>query len=105
MAFQQGLSSQNDQPAERPPNYLIQSILLTLCCCLPGGIVALVFSVKANSMAEAGDMDAAWETAKKAKLWCWISLGVGLVVQLISILVNVVPLLAMIATGEIVDID
>jgi hypothetical protein len=56
-------------------------------------------------MAEAGNMDAAWENAKKAKMWCWISLGVGLVVQIISILVNVIPLLTMMATGELTDLD
>src|SRR5882724_11600119 len=30
-------------PAEPVPNYLVQSILCTLCCCLPFGIVAIVY--------------------------------------------------------------
>ena len=30
--------------AGKPPNYLIQAILVTLCCCLPFGIVAIVYA-------------------------------------------------------------
>ncbi len=29
-------------PRQKPKNYLIESILITLCCCLPLGIVGIV---------------------------------------------------------------
>src|SRR5882672_10526815 len=31
-------------PGVKVPNYLVQSILVTLCCCLPFGIAAIVFA-------------------------------------------------------------
>jgi hypothetical protein len=67
------------------PNYLVQAILVTLCCCLPGGIAAIVYAAQVNSKQAAGDIAGAQDSSHKAKMWCWISLGVGLVVNLIVI--------------------
>src|SRR5262249_40218583 len=38
-----------------PPNYLVPSILVTLCCCLIGGIIAIVHAAQVNSKWAAGD--------------------------------------------------
>src|SRR5258705_7718312 len=38
------------------PNYLWQSIVCTLCCCLPFGVVAIVFSSQVNSKLAAGNV-------------------------------------------------
>jgi hypothetical protein len=67
------------------PNYLVQSILVTLFCCIPFGIVAIVFAAQVNSKLAAGDYQGAVESSNKAKMWSWISFGVGLVVILISV--------------------
>lgn len=61
------------------PNYLIQSVLVTLCCCLPFGIVAIVYSAQVNPKLAAGDMAGALEASRKAKMWAWISFGFGAV--------------------------
>ena len=37
------------------PNYLVQAILTTLFCCLPFGIVAIVYAAQVNTKIEAGD--------------------------------------------------
>jgi hypothetical protein len=66
-----------------PPNYLVQSILVTLCCCLPLGIVAIVFSAQVNSKFAAGDFAGAADSSAKAKMFCWIGLGLGLALQAI----------------------
>jgi hypothetical protein len=66
-----------------PPNYLVQSILVTLCCCLPLGVVAIIFAAQVNSKLAAGDYAGAAESSKKAKMWCWIAFGCGLVATLI----------------------
>lgn len=71
------------------PNYLVQSILVTLCCCIPGGIVAIVYAAQVNSKLAAGDYDGALQSSNNAKLWCWISLGVGIVVNLIAIVAQI----------------
>lgn len=66
-------------PGERQvPNYLVQAILVTLFCCLPFGIAAIVFAAQVNGKLSVGDYTGAIELSKKAKLWCWVSFGVGL---------------------------
>jgi hypothetical protein len=75
-------------PGTKIPNYLVQAILVTLCCCLPGGIVAIVYAAQVNSKQAAGDITGAQESSDKAKLWCWISFGVGIVVNLIAVAIQ-----------------
>jgi hypothetical protein len=60
------------------PNYLVQAILTTIFCCLPFGIVAIVFAAQVNGKLAAGDYAGAVQTSKQAKMWCWISFGIGL---------------------------
>lgn len=64
------------------PNYLWQSIVVTACCCLPFGIAAIVFAAQVNSKLAAGDVQGAMDSSRKAKMWCWIAFGLGLVSNL-----------------------
>jgi len=82
------------------PNYLVQSILVTLCCCLPGGIVAIVYAAQVNSKLGAGDIAGAQDASGKAKMWCWISFGVGLVVNLIAAAIQIFAISAAGAGGR-----
>ena len=68
-------------PAELPaiPNYLILSIFTTLCCCLPLGIVALVFSAQVNTKLAAGDVAGAQRASNSARTWSIIALVAGIV--------------------------
>ena len=61
------------------PNYLVQAILTTLFCCLPLGIVSIVYAAQVNGKVMAGDRAGALESSHNARLWAWISFGVGLV--------------------------
>ena len=72
------------------PNYLVGAILTTLCCCLPFGIVSIIFSVQANSKKAAGDIAGAIDSAKKAKLWLILGVAIGLGVQLLSVFIQIV---------------
>ncbi|MFN7139620.1 MAG: CD225/dispanin family protein [Limisphaerales bacterium] len=65
-------------PGKKIPNYLVQAILVTICCCLPFGIVAIVYAAQVNSKEQAGDYRAAQEASDKAKLWCWVGFGAGI---------------------------
>lgn len=68
------------QPSSAPviPNYLVQSILVTVLCCLPLGIPAIVFAAQVDGKKAAGDIAGAQEASKKAKLFCWLAFGLGL---------------------------
>lgn len=69
------------------PNYMVQSILATLFCCVPFGIVSIVYAAKVNTLVSAGDLSGAREASGKARMWCWISFGVGLAIGLLYILI------------------
>ncbi|HVS30162.1 MAG TPA: CD225/dispanin family protein [Thermoanaerobaculia bacterium] len=60
-------------------NYLVPAILVTFCCCMPAGIVGIVYAAQVNGKLAAGDMAGALDYARKAKMWSWIGAGVGLV--------------------------
>ncbi len=68
--------------ATMPPNYLVFAILTTLCCCLPMGIPAIIFASQVNSKMAVGDLAGATESSRKAKMWCWIALGCGILTSI-----------------------
>lgn len=70
------------------PNYLVQSILVTLCCCLPFGIVAIVYAAQVNSKFASGDVGGAQHASAQAKKWCWISVIVGLILNVLAVVVQ-----------------
>lgn len=61
------------------PNYLTQAVLVTLLCCLPFGIVAIVKASQVNTLLAAGKYDEAVKASEDAKKWCWISFVLGLI--------------------------
>jgi predicted secreted protein len=63
-----------------PPNHLVWAILTTLFCCLPFGIVSIVFAAQVNSKWAAGDVAGAHESSQKARRWAMVSAIVGIVV-------------------------
>ena len=64
----------------RIPNYLVQAILVTLFCCVPFGIISIVYAAQVNGKVALGDIEGALRTSRSAKKWAWISFGVGLVI-------------------------
>ena len=73
-------------PPQRIPNYLAPSIIVTLFCCLPLGIPAILFSAQVNGKIQAGDIRGAMESSRRAKMWCLLSFGVGLVLDILFFL-------------------
>ena len=61
-------------------NYLVWAILSTLCCCLPTGIVAIVYAAQVDSKLAGGDYHGAVEASNNAKMWSWISFGASIAV-------------------------
>ena len=73
-----------------PPNYLVPAILVTLFCCLPAGIVSIIFATQVNSKFASGDVQGAMNASKNAKLWTMVGAGLGLVVIVIYIIIAVI---------------
>lgn len=71
-------------------NHLVEAILVTLCCCLPFGIPAIVYGAQVSGKVAAGDIPGALDSSRKAKMWSWIGFAAGLAWLLIYGLVMAV---------------
>jgi Interferon-induced transmembrane protein/GYF domain 2 len=60
------------------PSYLVPAILSTICCCLPIGIVSIVYAAQVNGKLQSGDMAGAREASQKAQIWFWVAVVLGL---------------------------
>ncbi len=82
--YQTGPSYQQDQgePVNWVP-YLVLSIISTICCCIPFGIVAIVFSAKINSAVTMGNMEEARKAAKTARIWIIAAFVLGIVATIL----------------------
>jgi hypothetical protein len=76
------------------PNYLVWAILATLFCCMPTGVAAIIFAAQVNTKLAAGDYDGAVKLSNQAKLWCWISFGLGAAFIVLYFLVVVIAIVA-----------
>ena len=75
-----------------PKNYLVFAILSTILCCIPLGIVSIVFAAQVNSKWAAGDAAGAQASSEKAKRFAIIAAVVGLVVNILYFAI-VLPML------------
>jgi hypothetical protein len=93
--YSPGQSGQAGAPGQpvKIKNYLVESILITLFCCLPFGIAAIINAAQVNGKAASGDIAGAQSAANNAKKFCTIGLIGGLIVTIAYI--------ALIATGVI----
>ncbi len=63
-----------------PKNFLIESILVTIFCCLPFGIVGIVFASQVNAKFDVGDYEGAVKTSQEAKKWVTLAFASGLLI-------------------------
>lgn len=74
----------------KPSNNLVLAILSTLFCCLPFGVVSIVFASQVDGKWNSGDYAGAQEAADKAKRWAIISAVAGVVAVVLYLVVVVV---------------
>lgn len=65
---------------------LFEPIAITLCCCLIGGIFAIVYTTRANAKGAAGDIAGATADAATAKSWKTWSMIIGVVLGIIQLI-------------------
>ena len=87
--------SQNWTPPPPPaggsatvPNYLVPAII-SVFCCWPLAIPAIIFAVQVNNKVTAGDIAGAQDASKKAKMFSFIAIGLGLAGILLYIIMIV----------------
>ena len=69
-----------DHTTQQPPKtWLVESILATLFCCLPFGIVGIVNASKVESRFYAGDIDGANKASADAGKWTKLGFWIGMV--------------------------
>ena len=76
----------NEMVNSRPDNYLVWAILATVLCCLPFGIVSIVYAAKVNGLYAAKQYDEAETASKNAKKWAIIAAVSGVVIDIIYII-------------------
>lgn len=81
-------------PGQTVPNYLVFAILATAFCCLPAGIPAIVYASQVNSKLQTGDLAGAQAASNNAKMWCWISFGLGIAAMGLAALVGILRMVS-----------
>jgi len=64
----------------KPSNWLWQSIVVTILCCIPFplGIVGIIYAARVDSLYFSGRYQEAERSAQKAKMWTLIAIGAAL---------------------------
>lgn len=82
------LSSEQEAVPKPPRTWLLESILVTLFCCLPFGIVGIVYAAKVDSAYTRGAYTEATHFSKQAGKWTrigfWIGLSAGIIYAIIA---------------------
>lgn len=78
-----------DKP-QKPDNYLVWAILSTILCCLPFGIVSIIYSSKVDNLYFNGQYEEALAKSKSAKTWAIVAAATALVGTLLYILFFIV---------------
>ena len=73
-------------PAQREPdNYLVWAILCTVLCCIPFGIVSIVYSTRVSGLWAEGRYAEAQTASDNAKKWAIIGAVVGVAAYVIGV--------------------
>ena len=82
-----------------PKNWLVESILVTILCCLPFGIVGIINATKVESLWNSGQRDAAMKASQDAYKWVKIGFFVGIGFYALYILLMIFGVVAGLGFG------
>ena len=86
-------AASHNASAQPPKTWLVESILVTLFCFLPLGIVGIIYASKVESQFQAGDIEGANRAAANAKKWTIAGLCVAIFIVLIYLISAIVVVL------------
>lgn len=72
-----------------PPTNLVWGIIATVLCCMPAGIVAIVYALKVSSCYRQGDIKGAERASETGAWWCIASIILGIIVPPLMMLFGV----------------
>ena len=75
----------DSKPSSAPPSYLWQSLLITLFCCQPLGLIGFFYANKAQSLERSGRRSKAIIASNKAKTCCILGFIMGLIIAVVYI--------------------
>jgi hypothetical protein len=71
------------------PNNMVLAIVATvvslLGCCIPWGVISLIFAMQVGKKEAAGDTAGALNAAKQAQMFAWIFIILGVVALILNI--------------------
>ena len=92
-ANQNSFNYSNSQlPPSKPDSNLVWAILCTVLCCLPFGIVSIVYAAKVDSLWYSGRQQEANDASNSAKKWALWGAIISLVGTFLYIMIYVVIL-------------
>ena len=65
--------------AQSIDNHLVLAVLTTVFCCLPFGIISIIYAVQVNSAMAVDNFELAKVNSEKAKFWGMLALGIGVI--------------------------
>jgi hypothetical protein len=79
MATSGPASGQSNVPTgpEKPPAYLFSSIFVTILCCAPFGIVAIIYGLLVQTRWRSGDERGSQHASDMAEKWMYGGIGAG----------------------------
>ncbi len=83
----------------KPPSYLALAIISTVLCCLPAGIVSIVYATKVNDAYMNEDYQGAIKASKNAKTWGMVSVGIALLGWILYVAIFGIAFLGAIANS------
>ncbi len=84
-----------------PKTYLLESILVTLFCCLPIGIVGILYSIRVEESFYSGKQEASLLASRNAGKWVKIGFIVGIIAYLLAILFPILMMVGLISMTSV----
>ncbi|XP_030848861.1 proline rich transmembrane protein 1B-like isoform X2 [Strongylocentrotus purpuratus] len=90
------------QSQPQPNDYLAFAIFVTICCCLPFGIVGIVKSMDVRNRHTSGDYAGAEEASQSAKKWSLAGLITGIVLNVLWVILIIVYYVVLVSSASTV---
>ncbi len=87
--------AESQAPKQMPPKtWLVESILVTLFCCLPFGIAGIVNASRVESRFYAGDVEGAAQASANARKWTIWAVASGVIICVLYLILAVAGVFA-----------